>query len=132
LAILTTVTLKDCLLGISPASEYFNTQTPGKYPEDNLSLQQHGESLKTGTLTLSSKSNVLPEDGVTAPKHVGAVLMLILVLFLRQSLVHQLVNKINLNITAAVTHSDFHSLAHPTPTYQTKNFTVMYVYYMCI
>jgi hypothetical protein len=24
----------------------FNTQTPGKYPEDNLSLQ-HGESLKT-------------------------------------------------------------------------------------
>jgi hypothetical protein len=27
----------------------FNTQTPGKYPEDNLSLQQHGESLKTRT-----------------------------------------------------------------------------------
>jgi type II secretory pathway component PulJ len=25
----------------------FNTQTPGKYPEDNLSLLQHGESLKT-------------------------------------------------------------------------------------
>jgi hypothetical protein len=25
----------------------FNTQTPGKYPEDNLSLQQHGKSLKT-------------------------------------------------------------------------------------
>jgi hypothetical protein len=25
----------------------FNTHTPGKYPEDNLSLQQHGESLKT-------------------------------------------------------------------------------------
>jgi hypothetical protein len=25
----------------------FNNQTPGKYPEDNLSLQQHGESLKT-------------------------------------------------------------------------------------
>jgi hypothetical protein len=24
-----------------------NTQTPGKYPEDNLSLQQHGKSLKT-------------------------------------------------------------------------------------
>jgi hypothetical protein len=24
----------------------FNTQTPGKYPEDNLLLQQHGESLK--------------------------------------------------------------------------------------
>jgi hypothetical protein len=27
----------------------FNTQTPGKYPEDNLSLLQHGESLKTKT-----------------------------------------------------------------------------------
>jgi len=25
----------------------FNTQTPGKYPEDNLSLLQHGESLKS-------------------------------------------------------------------------------------
>jgi hypothetical protein len=73
-----------CLLGISPASEYykptfrnslsvpssigagsifnqllkieptqcsetsaFNTQTPGKYPEDNSSLIQHGESLKS-------------------------------------------------------------------------------------
>jgi hypothetical protein len=30
----------------------FNTQTPGKYPEDNLSLQQHGESLKTRTLII--------------------------------------------------------------------------------
>jgi hypothetical protein len=28
-----------------------NTQTPGKYPEDNLSLQ-HGESLKTRVTTL--------------------------------------------------------------------------------
>jgi hypothetical protein len=27
-----------------------DTQTPGKYPEDNLSLQQHGESLKTRIL----------------------------------------------------------------------------------
>src|SRR5215469_2863366 len=25
----------------------FNNQTPGKYPEDNLPLLQHGESLKT-------------------------------------------------------------------------------------
>jgi hypothetical protein len=25
----------------------FNTQKPGKYPEDNLSLLQNGESLKT-------------------------------------------------------------------------------------
>jgi hypothetical protein len=27
----------------------FNTQTPVKYPEDNLSLLQHGKSLKTRT-----------------------------------------------------------------------------------
>ena len=27
------------------------------------------------TVTLASTSNALPEDGVTAPKHVGAVLM---------------------------------------------------------
>ena len=29
----------------------FNTQRPGKYPEDNLSLLQHGESLKTRTVS---------------------------------------------------------------------------------
>src|SRR5215469_7529770 len=28
----------------------FNTQTPGKYPEDNVPLLQHGESLKTVNL----------------------------------------------------------------------------------
>jgi hypothetical protein len=28
----------------------FNTQTAGKYPENNLSLQQHGESLKTRSI----------------------------------------------------------------------------------
>jgi hypothetical protein len=27
------------------------------------------------TVTLASKNNALPDDGVTAPKHVGAVLM---------------------------------------------------------
>jgi hypothetical protein len=30
------------------------------------------------TVTLASKNNALPDDGVTAPKHVGVVLMLIL------------------------------------------------------
>jgi hypothetical protein len=30
------------------------------------------------TVTLASTINALPDDGVTAPKHVGAVLMLIL------------------------------------------------------
>jgi hypothetical protein len=33
------------------------------------------------TVTLTSTSNALPDDGVTAPKHFGAVLMLILKLF---------------------------------------------------
>jgi len=36
------------------------------------------------TVTLASTSNALPDDGVTAPKHVGAGLMLILNLLLRQ------------------------------------------------
>jgi len=31
----------------SSETSAFNTRTPGKYPEDNLSLLQHGESLKT-------------------------------------------------------------------------------------
>jgi hypothetical protein len=31
----------------SSETSAFNTQTPGKYPEDNLSLLRHGESLKT-------------------------------------------------------------------------------------
>jgi hypothetical protein len=30
------------------------------------------------TVTLASMSNALPDDGVTVPKHVGAVLMSIL------------------------------------------------------
>jgi hypothetical protein len=37
--------------------------------------------------------NELPEDGVTAPKHSGAILMKILILFLRQSLGNSVVNK---------------------------------------
>jgi len=40
------------------------------------------------TVTLANTNNTLPEDGVTTPKHVGAVLMIILMyilkLFLRQ------------------------------------------------
>jgi hypothetical protein len=47
------------------------------------------------TVTLANTDNELPEDGVTAPKHGGAILMQILILFLRQSLVHSLVNKKN-------------------------------------
>jgi hypothetical protein len=37
----------------------FSTQTPGKYPEDNLSLQQHGESLKTRTTKFVEHSSPL-------------------------------------------------------------------------
>jgi hypothetical protein len=40
------------------------------------------------TVTLASTNNAQPDDGVTAPKHVGVVLMSILILFLRQPLVH--------------------------------------------
>jgi hypothetical protein len=44
------------------------------------------------TVTVTSTDNELPEDGVAAPKHVGAILMQILTLFLRQSLLRSLVN----------------------------------------
>jgi len=40
------------------------------------------------SVTLASTNNAIPADGVTAPKHVGAILIQILILFLRQSLVH--------------------------------------------
>jgi hypothetical protein len=40
------------------------------------------------SVNLAGTNNALPEDGVTAPKHVGAVLMPILILFLRQSFMH--------------------------------------------
>ena len=45
------------------------------------------------SVTLASMNNALPKDGAAAPKHVTAILMYILILFLRQSLVHLLVNK---------------------------------------
>jgi hypothetical protein len=42
---------EDDLLKMEPTlcseTSAFNTQMPGKYQEDHLSLQQHGESLKT-------------------------------------------------------------------------------------
>jgi len=44
-------------------------------------------------VTLASTDNALSEDGVTTPKHVGAILTKILLLFLRQSRVQSLVNK---------------------------------------
>jgi hypothetical protein len=49
------------------------------------------------TVTLASMSNAPPDDGVTAPKYVGdvlmSILMLILKLFLWRFTLHQLVNK---------------------------------------
>jgi hypothetical protein len=54
------------------------------------------------TVTLASTSNALPDDGVTAPKHVGAVNVNFNVNFkivLRQFIVHQLVNKKTLVIS---------------------------------
>jgi hypothetical protein len=45
---------KPLLLKMEPTqcseTSAFNTQTPGKYPEDNSSLPQHGESLKSRTI----------------------------------------------------------------------------------
>ena len=41
-------------------------------------LPHHHTLAVLTAVTLASTSNALPDDGVTAPKHVGAVLMLIL------------------------------------------------------
>jgi len=35
------------------------------------------------SVTLASTNNELPEDGVTAPKRIGAILMQILILFFK-------------------------------------------------
>jgi len=43
----------------------------------------NGTASPSTTVNLASTNNALPDDGVTAPKHVGAVLMKILILFLR-------------------------------------------------
>jgi hypothetical protein len=43
----------------------FNTQTPGKYPEGNLSLLQHGESLKTRTY---NKCFLIANNGINNNK----------------------------------------------------------------
>jgi hypothetical protein len=45
----------------SSETSAFNTQTSGKYPEDNLSLLQHDESLKTRNTPLSSEMILLVE-----------------------------------------------------------------------
>jgi len=42
------------------------------------------QSTILNTVTLASTNNALPDDGVTTPKHVVAVLMKILILFLRK------------------------------------------------
>jgi hypothetical protein len=39
----------------SSETSAFNTQMSGKHPEDNLSLLQHGESLKTRMIFVSLK-----------------------------------------------------------------------------
>ena len=51
----------------------------------------------------TTHSNALPDDGVTAPKHVGAVLMSIL--SLRQFTVHQLVNKNRISINKLIIYA---------------------------
>jgi len=41
----------------------FYTQTPGKYPEDNLSLLLHGESLKSNVILLSQIRGLYSRNG---------------------------------------------------------------------
>jgi len=67
---------------------YVDTSPPNKSHTDEPYL-----TIST-SVNLASTNNELPEDGVTAPKHVGAILMQILILCLRQSLLLYLVNKI--------------------------------------
>jgi len=69
---------------------YFRTAQPtpsNKDPLIHAATSPHTDvfylAIST-TVTLASTNNALPDDGVTAPKHVGAVLMSILKLFLRQ------------------------------------------------
>jgi len=38
----------------SSETSAYNVRTPGKYPEDNFSLLQHGESLKTRNIQLAA------------------------------------------------------------------------------
>jgi hypothetical protein len=53
----------------SSETSAFNTQTPGKYPEDNISLQQHGESLKTKIQgKIRTTKQQLPTISITALK----------------------------------------------------------------
>jgi len=59
-----------------------------------LASTDNGSALSVlAKVTLASTDNALSEDGVTTPKHVGAILTKILLLFLRQSRVQSLVNK---------------------------------------
>jgi hypothetical protein len=49
----------------------FNTQTLGKYPEDNQSLQQHGESLKTGNKRCFTKVDAQTQTCVDLALQLG-------------------------------------------------------------
>jgi len=46
----------------------------------HVSVQSHHHQGAHYSCLLASTNNALPDDGATAPKHVGAVLMLILML----------------------------------------------------
>ena len=50
------------------SSGYFpGVRTPGKYPEDNFSLLQHGESLKTRIRHICLSVHPSIQDGTTGP-----------------------------------------------------------------
>jgi len=60
-------------------SKFFYSQTDAQANclKNNFKIYIKTDIILT-TVTLASTSNTLPNDGVTAPKHVGAVLMSIL------------------------------------------------------
>ena len=47
------------------------TQTPGNYPKENILHREHGESLKSRTVTNKFKSGELHEKHVVATWNVG-------------------------------------------------------------
>jgi len=57
-------------------SEKHQIKLKSLLPNSATYIHHHGPVYAaTSTVTLASTNNTLPDDGATAPKHVGAVLM---------------------------------------------------------
>jgi hypothetical protein len=66
------------------------------------------------SVTLASSNTALPDDGVTAPKHVAAVLMSTLKLFLRQFTCASVGEKKNFDIITIINNGSSHSQGVPS------------------